>query len=87
MLAPEKRCVFRLDLKTVLRGGRYEMMREGIPKGRASMSKTTRGKSNVGTRLGEEIEGGRAKLTRLRIMMIRITTMKLLKAVDCCEGT
>jgi len=27
------------------------MMREGIPKGRASMSKTTRGKSNVDTRL------------------------------------
>jgi len=24
------------------------MMREGIPKGKASMSKTTRGKSNVG---------------------------------------
>jgi len=40
------------------------MMREGIPKGRASRSKTTRGKSNVDTRLGEEIEGGRAKLTR-----------------------
>jgi len=35
------------------------MMREGIPKRRASMSKTTRGKSNVETRLGEEIEGGR----------------------------
>jgi len=42
------------------------MMREGIPKGRASMSKTTRGKSKVDTRLGEEIEGGRAKLTRWR---------------------
>jgi len=35
------------------------MMREGIPKGRASMSKTMRGKSNVDTRLGEEIKGGR----------------------------
>jgi len=34
-------------------------MRQGIPKGRASMSKTTRGKTNVDTRLGEEIEGGR----------------------------
>jgi len=31
------------------------MMREGIPKGRASMTKTTRGKSNVDTRLGEDI--------------------------------
>jgi len=39
------------------------MTREGIPKGRASISKTTRGKSNIDTRLGEEIEGGRAKLT------------------------
>jgi len=27
------------------------MMRVGIPKGRVSMSKTTRGKSNVDTRL------------------------------------
>jgi len=49
------------------------MMREGIRKGRASISKTPQlylkviysmeGKSNVDTRLGEEIEGGRAKLT------------------------
>jgi len=45
------------------------MMREGIPKGRASMSKTTSGRSNVDTRLGEEIEGGGAKLTRWRIRM------------------
>jgi len=58
-----------LDLKTVKRVGRSEMMWEGIPKGRASVSKTTRGKSNVDTRLGEEIEGGRAKLTRWRIRM------------------
>jgi len=40
------------------------MMTEGIPKGRASMSKTTRGKSNVDMRLGEQIEAGRAKLMR-----------------------
>jgi len=45
------------------------MMREGIPKGRASMSKTKRGKRNVDTRLGEEIEGGREKLTQWRIRM------------------
>jgi len=38
------------------------MAREGIPNRRVSMSKTTRGKSNVDTRLGEEIEGGRAKI-------------------------
>jgi len=36
------------------------MMSEGIPKRRASMS---RGKSNVDTMLGQEIEGGRVKLT------------------------
>jgi len=40
------------------------MMRQGISQGRASMSKTPRGKSYVDTRLGEEIAGGRAKLTR-----------------------
>jgi len=31
------------------------MMREGIPKGMASMSKAMRGKCNVDTRLAEEI--------------------------------
>jgi len=45
------------------------MMREGIPNGMASMSKTTRGKSNVDTRMGEEIEGGRAKPTRWRVRL------------------
>jgi len=45
------------------------MMREGIPNGRASISKTPRDKSNVDTRLGEEIEGGRAKLKPWRIRM------------------
>jgi len=45
------------------------MMREGIPKRRASMSKTTRQKSNVDTRLGEEIEGGRVTLTRWSLKM------------------
>jgi len=47
---------------------RSEMMREGIPKRRASMSKTTRGKSNVDTRL-REIKRGRAKLTRWSVRM------------------
>jgi len=41
------------------------MTREGIPKRRASK----RGKSNADTRLGEEIEGGRAKLTQWNVMM------------------
>jgi len=35
----------------------------GIQKRRASMSKSTRGKSNVDARVGEDIEGDRAKLT------------------------
>jgi len=36
----------------------FEMMREGISKRRASISTSTRGKSNVDTMLEEEIEGG-----------------------------
>jgi len=39
------------------------MMRKGLPKGRFSMSKTTRGKSDVDAKLREEIEGDRAKWT------------------------
>jgi len=61
--------IFKIGYEDSVRVGRSETMREIIPKGRASMSKTTRGKSNVDTRLGEEIEGGRAKLTRWRIRM------------------
>jgi len=45
------------------------MMREGIPKRRASILKTLRGKSNVDMRLGEEIEGSGAKLVRWRVRM------------------
>jgi len=44
-------------------------MREEIPERRAIMSKATRGKSNVDTRLGEKIEGGRAKLARWLVRM------------------
>jgi len=54
---------FKTRLEDSVRVGRSEMMSEGIPKRRASMSKITRGKSNVDTRLGEEIQGGREKLT------------------------
>jgi len=53
------------------------MMREELPKRRASMSKTTRRKNNVDTRLGEEIEGGRAKLTRWSVKMTIIES-------QCC---
>ena len=40
-----------------------KVRREGIQNRGASMPKTTRGESNADTRLGEKIEGGRAKLT------------------------
>ena len=42
---------------------RSYMRREGIPDRGASMPKTMRCESNVNTRLGEKIEGCRAKLT------------------------
>jgi len=42
---------------------RSKMRREGVPNRGASMPKTTRGESNLGTRLGEKIEGGGTKLT------------------------
>jgi len=42
---------------------RSKMRREGVPNREASMLKTTRGKSNLGTRLVVKIEGGGAKLT------------------------
>jgi len=51
---------FLIGFEDCVRVDRSEMMREGIPK---SMQKTTRGKSNVDTRFGDVIEGGRAKLT------------------------
>jgi len=40
------------------------------------MSKTTGGKSNVDTRLGEEIEVDRAKLTRWSKDVIKIKTIE-----------
>jgi len=42
---------------------RSKMRREGVPNRGASMPKTMRGESNLGTRLGEKIEEGGAKLT------------------------
>ena len=40
-----------------------KMRREGVRNRGTSMSKTTKGESNVDTRLVEKIEGDRAKLT------------------------
>jgi len=51
---------FYIGFEDSVRVGRSEMMKEGTPKRRASMSKTTRGKSNVDTRLGEEREAERS---------------------------
>ena len=42
---------------------RSKMGKKEIPNRGASMPKTTRCESNVDTRYGEKIEGGRAKLT------------------------
>jgi len=39
------------------------MRRKGVPNREANVLKTTRGESNLGTRLGEKIEGVGAKLT------------------------
>jgi len=39
-----------------------KMRRKGVPNREASMPKTTRGESDLDTRLGEKIEGGGAKL-------------------------
>jgi len=52
---------FSIRFEDSVRVGRSETMREGIPK---RMSKTTRGKSNVDTWLGDEIEGGRVNKNR-----------------------
>jgi len=58
-----------LGFEDRVRIGRSEMMREGISNRRTSLSKITRGKINVEMRLGEEIDGGRAKLTRQSVRM------------------
>jgi len=52
-----------------VRVNRSQVRRVEIPKRRTSMPKTTRGKSNVDTRLAEEIVGGKEKLTRWSVRM------------------
>jgi len=42
---------------------RSKMRKEGVPNRGASMPKTSRGESSLGTRLREKIKGGGAKLT------------------------
>ena len=48
---------------------RVDKLKKGILNSGASVTITTRGESNVDTRLGEEIEGGKAKLTRRSVRM------------------
>jgi hypothetical protein len=54
---------FEIGFEGSVSGYRSKMRREGVPNRGTSMPKTTKGKSNVDSRLGEKIEGGRAKLT------------------------
>ena len=54
---------FEIGFESRVSDNRSKMRRKGIPNGGASMPKTTRCESDVDTRYGEKIEGGRAKLT------------------------
>jgi len=54
---------FEIGFKGGVGVDKSKMRREGVPNRGASVPKTTRGESNLGTRLGEKIEGGGAKLT------------------------
>jgi len=51
------------------------MMREGIQKRRASISKTTGVKSNVYTRLGEQIEGAKQADTIAYTDVLKVTSI------------
>ena len=54
---------FEIGFEGSVSVNRSKMRWEGIPNRGASMPKTTRCESDVDTRYGEKIEGGRAKLT------------------------
>jgi len=54
---------FYIGFQDSVRVNRSKMMMERITKRSASMSKTSKGKSNVDMRWVEKIEGGRTKLT------------------------
>ena len=63
MLVGTVQVSFEIGFEGSLSVDRSKMRMEGVVKGGVSMPKTTRGESIVGMRLGEKIEGGRAKLT------------------------
>jgi len=54
---------FEIGFESGVRVDRSKTRREEVPNRGASMPKTTGGESNLGTRLGEKIEGGGANLT------------------------
>jgi len=54
---------FEIGFEGGLDVDRSKMRTEGVPNRGASMPKTTRGETNLGTRLGENIKRGGAKLT------------------------
>jgi len=54
---------FEIGFEGVVCVNRSKMRREGVPNRGTSMPKTTRGESNLDTRLREKIEGGGVKLT------------------------
>jgi len=55
---------FEIGFEGVVGVDRSKMRRERVPnRGASGMPKTTRGESNLGTKLGEKIEGDGAKLT------------------------
>jgi hypothetical protein len=60
---------FEVRFEGSVRINRSEIKRKRIPKRGAGMAETTRGESNVDTRLGKEIERGRAELTRWSVRM------------------
>jgi len=53
---------FEIEFEGGVGFDRSKMRREGVPNRGASMPKTRRGESNLGTRLGEKIDGAGAKL-------------------------
>jgi len=56
MIAEQNKCV-EIGFKGGVGVDRSILLKEGVPNRGASMKKTTRGESNLDTRLGEKIEG------------------------------
>ena len=59
----QRKVSFEIGFEGSVSANRSKMRWKGIPNRGASIPKTTRCESDVDTRHGEKIEGGRAKLT------------------------